>query len=60
MTRPCSRVPAVRCYARGVSSDLGDPAASADVTLEALGIRLDDRDVQALRDDCIPVAKRRM
>jgi hypothetical protein len=31
---------------------------SAEVTLEALGIRLDDRDVQALRDDCIPIARR--
>jgi hypothetical protein len=29
-----------------------------DVTLEALGIRLDDADIAALRTDCVPVARR--
>src|SRR5438034_203953 len=31
---------------------------SADVTLEALGIRLDEADLVRLRADCIPVARR--
>ena len=55
MPRRCSRVRAVRCYARRVPADSAD---SAEVTLEALGIRLDDADVLALRDDCIPIARR--
>ena len=31
---------------------------STDVTLEALGIRIDDADALALRADCVPVARR--
>jgi hypothetical protein len=31
---------------------------SADVTLEALGIHLDEEELRALRNDCIPVARR--
>ena len=31
---------------------------STDVTLEALGIRIDDADALALRTDCVPVARR--
>jgi hypothetical protein len=33
-------------------------AVAEDVTLDALGIRLDDEELEALRTDCIPMARR--